>query len=122
MIAVYTVAVVVGYGARGDAVQGFLPNSMPPGPLRTCVSVLLAFHVAVAYIITGQPLHRTLHLHFSPATADGDGVAAALHWLCVTVSILAFGFVVANAIPFFAAFQVNRPALSRVQCHDVCVP
>ena len=105
MVVAYAAAIVVGYGARGSAVQGFLPNSLGPGPLRTCVAALLAFHVAVAYIITGQPLHRTLHLHLFPSTADGEGSAAALHWLCVTSSVLAFGFVVANAIPFFEDFQ-----------------
>ena len=160
---------------------GFLPDSMSEGPLRTAAAALLAFHVAVSYIITGQasrpppnppatqgptppeptlillsihtsthtptvlpslllsrqqPLHRTIHRHFFAATADAAGAMAALHWLCVTVrtlalaisldhprypepagtppllipplhqvGMLAFAFLVANAIPFFDDFQ-----------------
>ena len=105
MVLTYTLAVVVGYGARGDRVAGFLPDSLDEGPLRAIVAALLSFHVADAYIITGQPLHRTLHLAAFPATADAAGAAAAAHWLCVTVGMLCFSFVVANAIPFFDDFQ-----------------
>lgn len=105
MVVVYTLTVVVGYGARGTRVEGFLPDSLDAGPVRTVVAALLSFHVAVAYIITGQPLHRTLHVVFFPETADADGLAATLHWLVVTVGMLGFGFVVSNAIPFFDDFQ-----------------
>ena len=57
----YTATAAIAYAASGDAVQGFLPDSMPAGPLKSAVSLLLAFHTAVSYLVAGQPLHRALH-------------------------------------------------------------
>ncbi len=102
---VYTASVAVGYGVCGSSVARFLPDSLPAGPAKTALSALLTFHVGVAYLITGQPLHRNYHRSLFPATADESGPLAATHWLLLTLGQLAFGFFVANAIPFFADFQ-----------------
>ena len=106
MMAVYTGISAVGYASHGERVAGFLPDTMPAGPVRSAVGVLLAYHTMVSYLLTGQPLHRTVHLCLFPHTADAaSGAAAAAHWALITLSFLAAAFLVANAIPFFAHFQ-----------------
>ena len=51
----------IGYGIEGEGVAGFLPDSMPTGPARVAVGLLLAFHLLVCYLITAQPLTRAIH-------------------------------------------------------------
>jgi len=60
MALAYLLTSSVGYAARGSGVAGFLPESMAPGAARATVGALLAFHTAVAYLITALPLHREL--------------------------------------------------------------
>ena len=37
----YTATAAIAYAASGDAVQGFLPDSMPSGPAKSVVRPLL---------------------------------------------------------------------------------
>ena len=37
----YTATAAIAYAASGDAVKGFLPESMPSGPAKSAVSLLL---------------------------------------------------------------------------------
>ena len=67
MFAVYTFVTVAAYAVDGRHVADFLPSSMPAGPAKSTVSILLAFTSAVSYVITGQPLHRRIHLAISPS-------------------------------------------------------
>ena len=55
--------------------------------------------------------NREVHRLLFPRTADGAGAATAAHWLLLTVGQLLFGYVVANAVPFFADFQAFLGAL-----------
>ena len=107
MGASYVGIVAAAYGTHGASVAGFLPDSLPEGSLRTIVGLLLAYHTAVSYLLTAQPLHRAIHGRLFPATLDGGGVfsRAALHWALITLSMLLLAYVVANAVPFFADFQ-----------------
>jgi amino acid permease len=105
MLATYLTVIIVGYAVLGESVAGFLPDSLEAGPLKSAVGLLLAFHVAVAYLITGQPLHRNLHLLLFTTSADEWGHRAALHWLLITLGQLGFGFGIANVVPFFSDFQ-----------------
>ena len=47
MIMCYTGVSIVGYGSHGQAVEGFIPDTLPAGVARSCVGLLLAFHTAV---------------------------------------------------------------------------
>ena len=105
MMLVYLVTSIAGYSARGQAIDGFLPDVLERGAVKAFVGILLTFHVAVAYLITGQPLHRAYHTFLFPHTVDKSSRLAACHWLIVTSLQLVFGFIVANAIPTFADFQ-----------------
>jgi len=55
MVICYTGTAVAGVCAYGSAVSDFLPNSMPEGPAKRCVGVLLAFHTLVSYWSPGSP-------------------------------------------------------------------
>jgi amino acid permease len=93
MMLVYTSVTAVGYGTYGDAVAGFLPATLPPGALRSAVGVMLAFHTAVSYMLTAQPLHRNVHIWLFPRTADAvRGREAAVHWAGITLSFLLLAF------------------------------
>ena len=105
MIIVYTGVSAIGYGTYGDRVQSFLPDTLPAGFARTVVGVLLAFHTLVSYLLTGQPLHRVLHLWLLPATADQPTRQGAWHWAWITLTLLVLAFLVANVVPFFADLQ-----------------
>ena len=105
MMLVYTMVSAVGYGAYGDQVAGFLPDTLPSGSAKALVGVLLAFHTMVSYLLTGQPLMRVLHYAIAPSTADKSTPMATIHWAALTLSSLLAAFFVANLIPFFADLQ-----------------
>lgn len=105
MLIVYLTITVVGYQARGAATPSFLPDALEDRGVKIAIGVLLAFHVLVGYLVTGQPLHRFYHQVFFPRTVDENSTRAALHWLAITTGQLVFGFVVANSIPSFEDFQ-----------------
>ena len=105
MVVCYTGTSALGYATHGAAVTPFLPDALPAGPQRSFVGLLLAFHTMVAYLLTGQPLHRTVHMLLRPSTVDAGGPRAALHWAAISLAFLAFSFLVGNLVPFFADFQ-----------------
>ena len=112
MLAVYTFVVVVAYAVEGGDVADFLPRSMPAGAAKAAVNLLLAFTSSVSYVITGQPLHRRIHLALSPTTADAHGAGAAARWAAISAATLAGSYAVAVAIPFFGDFQALLGALT----------
>eukprot|EP00966_Prymnesium_polylepis_P016793 387518-Prymnesium_polylepis.1 len=105
MLVVYASTAITAYAALGHSVPGFLPDSLHAGPTRQLVGVLLTFHIVVAYLITAQPLHRTLHAALFPRTLDGDGAEARMHWAAISAGHLLVCFVLGNSIPFFADMQ-----------------
>ncbi len=107
---VYVLTAATGYAQRGDEVAGFLPDSIPAGVVRQAVGLLLAFHTAVAYLLTALPLHWNAMRGLFPVAAENvaTGVvtpSARRAWLAITCGTLAFSLLVANAVPFFAALQ-----------------
>ncbi len=112
MAGTYTAITIVAYGTHGRAVAAFLPATLPAGPARVAVGLLLAFHTLVSYLLTGQPLHRHFHNMIFPHTAEAGGCLAMLHWAVVTLSCLGVSFVLANSIPFFGQVQALLGALS----------
>lgn len=105
MVVVYTSVVVAAYGSHGGDVQSFLPATLPPGPARVAIGLLLTFHTLVCYLIAGQPLHRRMHAALFPQTVDAAGPLAQAHWAAITLSTLLAAYVLANAIPFFNDLQ-----------------
>jgi vesicular inhibitory amino acid transporter len=105
MFVLYLATTIIGYHYNGDKVQGFLPFSVPPGPLKTVIGVCLALDIVVGYLLTNQPLCSKLHQIYFPETFMEHGWRARLHWFGISGSFLVLAFVVANAIPFFTAFQ-----------------
>ena len=95
------------YHKHGDQIAAFLPDSLSDGPMKTTIAVLLAVHTIVAYVVCLQPLHRVFHENLFPrSSAEGShGARAALSWAAVVTGQLSFGFVFANAVPFFGDLQ-----------------
>lgn len=126
MAVAYIFTSSIGYAARGDGVAGFLPDSMAEGGARALVGGLLAFHTGVGFLITAIPLQREVSVllrrrpaRHAPTSSSTDGATftfgggpassagqpSALAWLGISLGLIAFSFVVANGIPFFAVFQ-----------------
>ena len=109
MVVVYVGVVAVGYAPSAA------PRRLPPGGdaagARTAAGLLLAFHTAVSYLVTAQPLHRAYHRLLAPSTADAPSAAAAAAG-SRSPPRLAAGFVVATALPFFAPFKSLLGALT----------
>ena len=41
MLTTYAATVTLGYGARGDLIAGFMPDSLDEGPIKRAVGFLL---------------------------------------------------------------------------------
>uniref|UniRef100_A0A7S0LSH9 Amino acid transporter transmembrane domain-containing protein n=1 Tax=Coccolithus braarudii TaxID=221442 RepID=A0A7S0LSH9_9EUKA len=111
MMGVYLVFVVICNATDGTRVAPFIPDSLD-GITKVAVNAFIVYITTVAYVITGQPLHRAIHKALSPSTVDARGVAAALPWLAITTSTLLLAYLVANAVPFFSDFQGLLGALT----------
>ena len=101
----YALTVLVAYGIRGVETEEFLPEMLAAGTARTLVGVLVCIHIAVSYVIACQPLHMWLHVTLFPSTFQLDTTKGSIHWFLLTAGYLAFGYVIGNCIPFFAAVQ-----------------
>ena len=102
---VYVSVSVVCFYLAGRDVKPFLLDSVPSGPLRIIAALLLGFHILIAYVLCGQPLHIVLHEWVSPATAhDTTGVGQLKH-TAITFTVLVLAFLVSNLIPFFEDLQ-----------------
>ena len=69
------------------------------------MSLLLAFHTAVSYLVAGQPLHRALHARLFPRSVDTESRRAALDWMLCSAGTLLLSLAIALAVPFFSALQ-----------------
>ena len=69
------------------------------------MSLLLAFHTAVSYLVAGQPLHRALHARLFPRSVDTQTRRAAIDWLLCSAATLVLSLAIALAVPFFSALQ-----------------
>lgn len=105
MVFVYGITVIVAYGYEGSSVAGFLPDSMSDGALKIVASVLIIFHVLVAYVIAGQPFHYFLHQKLFPKTLNKNTTRGRVDWFIITSSYLVFAFIISNAVPFFSDIQ-----------------
>eukprot|EP00040_Diaphanoeca_grandis_P004231 m.27660 g.27660 ORF g.27660 m.27660 type:complete len:451 (+) comp15786_c1_seq1:172-1524(+) len=106
MVCVYLTITLVCYYFKGENLPDFLPDAVSNVWIRRIVGTLVAFNLFSSYLLTQVPLGIAWHERIFPQTArDYTSARARLHWLLITVGLLCFSYVVANAIPFFAAFQ-----------------
>jgi len=105
LVIVYFITTVIGYYVCGSTVATFLPFSLEDGALKTTLGLILAFHIAAAYLIQNQPLCNRIHRKFFPSTVQDDSLTGGrAHWLLITISIMVASYLLANLIPFFADF------------------
>jgi len=104
---VYLATCIIVVAFQGRDVAEFLPDSIPEShsTTRLVVGVLVAYHVLISYILMNQPLSNALHAMVSPSTLLDRSKKGRLVWFGITFTLLLFSFWVANAIPFFSAFQ-----------------
>jgi len=98
LLALYACAMGAGLRYRGLGVASFLPDALPDGAAKTAAGLLLYFHVVVTYLVNNQPLAKKV--------CDAlPGAYGAARWAGVTGALLAWSYLIANLIPWFADFQ-----------------
>eukprot|EP00501_MAST-03F_sp_TOSAG23-6_P000287 GSMAST32.ASY1.ANO1.294.1 assembled CDS len=93
------------YTSLGGNTTGFLPDSLPHDAhtTRMVVGVLLLYHICVSFIITAIPFVSKIHSRLYPEKSQNRSICK--EWLYITSILIFCCFLVANLIPFFAAFQ-----------------
>merc|ERR1719401_3177597 len=81
----------------GDIVQ-----SMPRGPWLRFAAGLLFLHVVIVYLVKSVVLQRYLHRSLSPGDFGERSLVSYLKHGSFGGLMLLFGFLVANAVPFFS--------------------
>lgn len=100
MMTVYLVVALASYtlGAGRDD----LVASMEKGTTLRVVALLLFVHVAIVYLIKSVVLARYFHGLFHPGEVEQRTAASYFRHGGWGVAMLSFGFLVANAVPFFS--------------------
>jgi vesicular inhibitory amino acid transporter len=109
----YLFMTTMAYGAKGSTVADFLPDALPPGPTKSVVNLLVAFHVIVAYVITSNVvckvfysvLFKSTPLSHASTKPWSESWTIRTRWLLLTSCLSIFAFIIANLIPAFGAFQ-----------------
>ena len=109
----YLFMTTMAYGAKGSTVAAFLPDELPPGPTKSVVNLLVAFHVVVAYVITSSlvckvfysVLFKSTPLSHASTKPWSESWTIRTRWLLLTSCLSIFAFIIANLIPAFGAFQ-----------------
>ncbi|CAE8615902.1 unnamed protein product [Polarella glacialis] len=106
-VGLYLLVACWGYYYAGDKAEGYFLDNLPNGEAYRWASLLLFFHVAIAFMVKNIVLTRFVHSHLSPSRSGiffsqpGGGRAQAEYASC-SVFLLCISFFVANAIPFFS--------------------
>lgn len=111
MVVSYVIISAVGYYFVGATVTAPITSDLPAGNelVSSLVNVLLFCHVTVAYIIEANVATTAILWTVAPKWIDdtylkqGGGMrktAARLIWALSSFSVVAFGFVLSNLIPF----------------------
>lgn len=100
MVAIYLT--VAGFALYFAVQEDDILSNMPRGRALRAASALLFAHVMVVYLIKSIVLQQYFHLLCSPSDVDARTPASYLKHGGWGVAMLAFGFLVANAVPFFS--------------------
>lgn len=100
MMSSYLAVALISYalGAGHDD----LVASMEAGATLRVVALLLFVHVSIVYLIKSVVLARYFHGLFHPAEVDLRTSASYMRHGSWGVAMLTFGYLVANAVPFFS--------------------
>mmetsp|Transcript_24135 Transcript_24135/g.56193 ORF Transcript_24135/g.56193 Transcript_24135/m.56193 type:complete len:368 (-) Transcript_24135:73-1176(-) len=100
MVLLYLAVALVAYsiGARADD----LLAAMDRGAALRAAAALLFVHVVIVYVVKSVVLARFLHGCWSPDGVDAVDAGAWLRHTGLCAALLGFGYVVANAVPFFS--------------------
>jgi hypothetical protein len=99
MVMSYLMVAIVGYLLTGGG--GSLIDHVDKGPVLSVVAAMLLVHVLIVYVIKSVVLARYLHGIFSPGDIHKGSKTSYLKHGCFGSAMLAFSYLVANAVPFF---------------------
>mmetsp|Transcript_13793 Transcript_13793/g.35022 ORF Transcript_13793/g.35022 Transcript_13793/m.35022 type:complete len:515 (+) Transcript_13793:63-1607(+) len=99
MVSIYLAVALVAHYLGVD--KGDIVEAMPRGPALQAAAVLLFVHVLIVYLIKSVVLQRFCHFALSPADADKRSAVAYAKHGSYGLVMLIFGYLVANAVPFF---------------------
>jgi hypothetical protein len=105
MSILYTMTSALAYYYKGIDVQQFLPDNISARWAKIIVSILLTYHVVIAYMLTAQPLAEQIQRKIWPWSVGDYSARGQTRWALIQAVLIAFSYVVANLIPFFADFQ-----------------
>eukprot|EP00038_Savillea_parva_P024879 m.45379 g.45379 ORF g.45379 m.45379 type:complete len:481 (-) comp6644_c0_seq1:38-1480(-) len=106
MMTVYLIIITLSYLAKGQDMPDFAPDAATNRMFRRIIGGLVAFNLFSSYLLTNVPLALAIHEAVDPDTCrDFNGWRGRIVWFIITGLLLAFSYVVANAIPFFGSFQ-----------------
>jgi len=81
---------------------GNIVDSMPAGPLLRVVAICLFLHVGIVYLIKSVVLQIFFHAKCSPHDLNSRRLKSYLKHGSFGLAMLIFGFLIANAVPFFS--------------------
>jgi len=100
MVCIYLVVALVSHYFGVD--RGNILEAVPHGPAVRVVATMLFAHVLIVYLVKSIVLQRFCHSVLSPRDADRRSLAAYLKHGSLGLAMLVFGYLVANAVPFFS--------------------
>lgn len=110
-VVLYLTVAVLSYFYLGDQAdsKGTLLTNLPPGMAFRWASGILFAHVVVAFLIKNVIIARQLHRSFSPKyeaikLGEEGGCRAHFEHMGFALVVLAGGWVMANAVPYFSQF------------------
>ena len=80
--------------------QGLL-NSVSPGRWLFASASILFVHVVIVYVIKNIVLARYFHQKLKPTAVDENTFSSLAQYSAISISMMLFGYLIANTIPFF---------------------
>lgn len=109
-VGLYLLVAFWGYYYSGDLAEGYFLKNITDGMVYQVASLLLFFHVLVAFLIKNIVISRYLHSCLSPSRVDtfyrqDGGKRAHVEYAGCTLGVLLTGGTIAICMPFFSEFQ-----------------
>uniref|UniRef100_A0A7S2RS39 Amino acid transporter transmembrane domain-containing protein n=1 Tax=Mucochytrium quahogii TaxID=96639 RepID=A0A7S2RS39_9STRA len=101
---IYFIVGVVGYLYDGSLASNMILNAINPhtdGATLRASAIFLFLHLMVSYLIISTLLTRSLHMKIHPSTVLDQGMKGKVVWACMSIGLILFSYLIANAIPMF---------------------
>eukprot|EP00656_Telonema_subtile_P007911 TRINITY_DN13713_c0_g1_i4.p1 TRINITY_DN13713_c0_g1~~TRINITY_DN13713_c0_g1_i4.p1 ORF type:complete len:464 (+),score=95.14 TRINITY_DN13713_c0_g1_i4:125-1516(+) len=103
MTLIYLTVACCGYALLGSKTPSPVTDDLGKGAASVIAELVLIFHVVVGYAIGANVFNSFVYLKLWPdADVMSDDPQTKIYWFLVTLSTIAFAFMVANLIPVFS--------------------